>query len=81
MNHRNNIIEHNGILYEFGYFNDCTHHVGGCGWLERQFPDEKERNEIKGRMIEQLVKSGRMSRVEPKKIELVKDGLFYMEDV
>jgi hypothetical protein len=32
-------------------------------------------------MIEQLVENGMMHRVEPKKIELVQGGLFYMEDV
>jgi hypothetical protein len=48
----NNRIEHNGVLYEVCYFNSHQHATSGAaGWLERQFPDEKERNEIKGRII------------------------------
>jgi hypothetical protein len=79
----NRRIEHNGVLYEFTGIYGGTRvdkDNGAAGFLERNFPDEKERNEIKGRMIEHQVACGNLRRVEPKKIELVKDGLFYMED-
>jgi hypothetical protein len=80
----NRRIEHTGVLYEFLWISgNDVYNVsdnGAAGWLERQFPDEKERNEVRGRMIEQVVKSGKARRVEPKKVELVKGGLFYMEE-
>jgi hypothetical protein len=75
----NNRIEHNGVLYYLTYRSNYKSTNGADGWLERQFPDEKKRNEIRGKMIEHLIEAGYLRRVEPKKIELVKGGLFYME--
>jgi hypothetical protein len=79
MNLRDNIIKHDGVSYRL-CFTYPDYVLGNCNFLERHFPNEKKRNEVRGKMIEQLVKSGRLERIEPKKIELVEGGLFYMED-